>query len=406
MSKKICMILDHVFPPDIRVEKEARALIEAGFEVHLLCRRKGSEVLSEQLSGIHIHRFEYNPPKNMGGHYLSYYFLFVDNRWLKNIKATINRIEPDFFHVHDLPLVKTCLKAAKAENIPVIFDLHENWPEALKVLKKPRSSSKITWLRDRIRNQLFFNPSRNKKLESLCIRDAEHLVVVVEEQKDRLTKEGVSENKITVVKNSEDMSFFKSILLDKTVQNQYEGKFIISYVGGFSFARGLTTLVKAFSHVCQKMENAHLLLVGDGEDKVNLERLAKNLGISENVSFTGWVDFRLVPTYISISNVCVIPHESSGHTETTIPHKLFQYMGLAKPLVVTDVSPLKRIVEEIGSGLVVESGNATEMAEAILKLQDNSLSATMGQRGKEAVEKKYNWATDANELISLYQNIS
>ena len=55
---KIVMFLNASFPSDIRVEKEASALLESDFEVHLVCARKIGEQLSEVVDGIHVHRID------------------------------------------------------------------------------------------------------------------------------------------------------------------------------------------------------------------------------------------------------------------------------------------------------------------------------------------------------------
>ncbi|HII03049.1 TPA: glycosyltransferase family 4 protein [Methanosarcinaceae archaeon] len=137
-----------------------------------------------------------------------------------------------------------------------------------------------------------------------------------------------------------------------------------------------------------------------------MKDLCKQLNIENDVIFTGWVDFSLVPSYIKASDVCLVPHHSNGHTNTTIPYKLFQYMSMEKPIIVTDCPPLKRIVEETGSGLVIPSGDYNKMAEAVVSLYENPESSKMmGENGKKAVEEKYNWKSEAEKLCALYKKI-
>ena len=80
-------------------------------------------------------------------------------------------------------------------------------------------------------------------------------------------------------------------------------------------------------------------------------------------------------------------------------------MGMGKPVIVTSVKPLKRIVEDAQCGLVVESKNSKEMAEGIIKLKEPSLAKELGCNGKLAIKDRYNWKHDERRLLSVYQNI-
>jgi len=104
--------------------------------------------------------------------------------------------------------------------------------------------------------------------------------------------------------------------------------------------------------------------------------------------------------------VCIIPHVSNEHTETTIPHKLFQYMYMRKPVVVSDCRPLQRIVMETNSGAVFKSGDEFDFARVILQLFENDLlRKQMGENGNRAVIGKYNWENSSRSLIGLYSNL-
>jgi glycosyltransferase involved in cell wall biosynthesis len=81
-------------------------------------------------------------------------------------------------------------------------------------------------------------------------------------------------------------------------------------------------------------------------------------------------------------------------------------MAMAKPVVVTDVAPLARIVRETESGLVVPAGEHAAMADAIRELRgDADLRAELGRNGRVAVENEYNWDRDASRLVSVYDEV-
>ncbi|MDZ7345428.1 MAG: glycosyltransferase WbuB, partial [candidate division KSB1 bacterium] len=90
--------------------------------------------------------------------------------------------------------------------------------------------------------------------------------------------------------------------------------------------------------------------------------------------------------------------------DSTIPHKLFQYMLLEKPVLVSDAAPLKRIVEECKCGKVFRSDDPKHFSDMIQTLYESSES--YGANGKRWVEKKYNWENTSKNLITLYSSIS
>ena len=89
-----------------------------------------------------------------------------------------------------------------------------------------------------------------------------------------------------------------------------------------------------------------------------------------------------------------------------IPHKLFQYMAMRKPIVATDCTSLKRIINECECGVIITSGDHKKIAEAIISLYNNKKCARkLGENGKEAVVKRYNWKIEAEKLRKLYEGL-
>jgi len=401
---RICMVLESYFPPDIRVEKEAKALISAGYEIYLLSLGKKGMPERENINGINIIRIF--PPQNFLGKAwrYSWFSIFFDNPlWKRCLQNVIKQYEIDIVHVHDLPLVKTAISVAKKFDIPVIADLHENYPEAVKAWRKRKMG-----LKSKILNAV--NPVwRWKRLEKSVLQRVDRVITVVDEAKEHYVNDcGIPPQKVTMVMNTEDLEEFDKLSVDKSLIKKYENNFVISYIGGFGPHRGIDTAIRSMPKILKEIPDAKLLLVGgmNSEYERYLKKLCKDLKVENIVEFTGWVDFSLVPSYIAASDICLVPHYASGHTNTTIPHKLFQYMAMRKPVIVTDCKPLKRIVEECKCGIVFPSGNHEKMAEAVIKLYKNIDYARMlGENGRKAVETKYNWKNEAKKLIELYSNL-
>ena len=412
----ICMVLDSYFPPDIRVEKEARALLKAGHKVVVLSLKRKGRAWVENVDGIEVVRISY--PKGFPGMVLKhrFYRTFIDPYWEKAIADVTRYYKIEAIHVHDLPLVKTGLSVAKRFRIPVIADLHENFPEALRVWRKeerfPAELSINQWRKylKKVTARLLAPIGRWRKLEVAVLRKVNKVIAVVDEARIHYIKYcKLPLDKVMVIMNSVDLSLFNEQKVNTSVVAKYSKNFVITYVGGFSPHRGLDVAIRSMTKVLKEIPNAKLLLVGGKGHKwyeEMLRRLCRKLKIENSVEFTGWVKLNDIPSYIAASDVCLIPHYKSDHTDTTIPHKLFQYMAMGKPVIATNCRPLKRIISECKCGVIIPSGDHERMASAIITLyNDKEYARRLGENGKEAVIRRYNWEIEAKKLRKLYEEL-
>lgn len=390
MAKRILMILQSEFPPDVRIEKEGRTLLQHGYEIHLLCNKfKESGDVRELINGIHIHRISVVSKSNKVNKLLN--MPFPGNyRWYNFIKEKIGEIKPDIIHVHDLPLMMTGIKLGRKFNIPVIFDRHEDYPEALRM-----------WKQSGIVAKTIKHPAVVQQIERYSVRNADHILVVIDEAKEKLEKMGISGEKISVVSNT----VVETDYIESPYQKN-ENAITIVYTGTFSPSRGLETAIEGMVHVKSDLPESRLVLVGDGADKSvkeNLEELARNLNLEKDIIFTGWATRDVMWDYIRKASVCIVPQPSHPFTNNTIPHKLFEYMLYGKPVVVSDAKPLKRIVGENNCGTVFKSRSPESFAQAVIDCYRNK--ENFGLNGKNAVKNKYNWETDGKTLIHAYENL-
>lgn len=397
----ILMILaDRSFPPDIRVEKETLSLSKAGHTVVILSAMKGNQPNLDQWQGVKVIRIK--PPRGIARIVNTSRRLidFYDHHWGIQIESAIRNDSIEVLHVHDLPMLGTALKVGKQSQTPVIADLHENYPAALKYYQNEDSSYK------NLIKRYYYHPERWQDYENRCVNRADHVLVVVEEARKRLLSQGIPAQKVTVIENNVDIERFQSFGLDSELITRYEDRFVISYIGGFGGRhRGLDTAISAMPYVLNEIPGALLLLVGEGYIKTKLEEMVADLSLQDHVQFIPWQPFHRVPSYIAASQVCLIPHQANPHTETTSPHKLTQYMLMGKPVVVSSCKPLHRIVNEHACGLVFKAGDPFDLANVLTQLRDPILRQRLGDSGKAAVYAGLNWETTASDLIKIYDQI-
>lgn len=106
------------------------------------------------------------------------------------------------------------------------------------------------------------------------------------------------------------------------------------------------------------------------------------------------------------SAVCISPLLRNLHHDTTYANKIFQYMALAKPLLVSDATAQKNIIIEAGCGLVHEAGNTEEYVKNMITLyQDPEKRSKLGALGKEFITQKFNWEITGKTLVKLYEDL-
>jgi len=407
MSKNILMVLDAAFPPDIRVEKEASSLMAGGYTVTLLC--PATQQLPKEASWNSM-RILRNVRFGPGGSLRKLDILiagmaFVSPSWKQAIREYARSERPDAVHVHDLPLVSTALSAVRGLGIPVVADLHENYPEAVREHEGLRGRG----LRAAVKGYLYDYPRWTRQEGEACAR-ADRVIAVVEEMKDRLIRQhGLDPGKIVVVTNTEQMTFVDQAEVDLEIVRRYEDTFLLLYIGSYGPHRGLETVIDGAALLRKSIPNLRVAIVGKGNPKFDeqLKILIDGRSMADIVDLVGWQPFSKVYSYMKAATVGLVPHHRNEQTDNTIPHKLFQLMMTGTPLLVSSCRPLARVVEATGAGRVFEASDAEDFAEKTLSLYlDNKARAAMAERGRSAtLNGPWNWESTCGALLDLYDKL-
>jgi glycosyltransferase involved in cell wall biosynthesis len=384
------MLLQSEFPPDIRLEKEIRSLILNGYDVLLLANSFTKKILPDFQFGKVI---RINAPfKNRKLNYIVNFPIVFNPRFLFFVIRQSLKYKPDYLHTHDLPMAPFGFIVKKILGIKLIVDMHENYPAALKAYKKKGLMPKI-----------FKNYKIARVIEKFSCKVADRIIVVIEENKSRITEYGIDEDKVIVISNTVDLKSFKMNYPSENLVKKYTNRFVILYTGFITFNRGLDIPIMAMPKILQSIPNALLILVGTGDGKTYLQNLTSELRINESVEFVDWPGHDLLSNYIHLADVCMIPQPSIESNNTTIPHKLFEYMSMSKRIIVSDATTLKRIISETECGVYFNSFDPDDFADKIIKIR--GIKINMGENGRKAVESKYNWDNDSKKLIMLYDTI-
>jgi len=141
------------------------------------------------------------------------------------------------------------------------------------------------------------------------------------------------------------------------------------------------------------------VLVGDGPDRGALESLARELGLSDRVTFAGVRED--VDAWLRGADVFVL----SSRTEA-FPNVVLEAMATGLPVVTTDVGSVREMVEPGVSALVVPAGDDPALGAAISRLaSDPSLRDAFGRRGREIVEARFRFETTCAQREALLEEL-
>lgn len=406
---RICMLLNAVYPTDIRLAKEAEALAAAGHSVYILSESDDGLPDREEVGSATVIRRPFQDAyAGLDGLLAGVRTLTTNvvDAWTRALDDIIPAEGIEALHAHDLPMVHTALSSGEKHDLPVVADLHENWPEAVKQYRRSGSLDDFTNLRY-VAKRLIRPASRWKRIERDAVQRADRVIAVTNEAVDHYVEDcDIPRSKVHVVPNYVSLQTFD----DAEIRDVgFGGEFVVSYVGTLGGPhRGLDAVVRAMPALIDTVPNARLLIVGDGPAyRSRLESIVSDLGIEEHVTFTGRVPFDDVPSYIAASDVCLVPHQATEHTATTVPHKLFQYMAMSRPVVVTDVGPLRRVVDDSDAGLVARPSDPASFAVALVELAtDPERARRLGENGRRAVEDRYHWDVAGEAICDCYRQLS
>ncbi|MDX1440046.1 MAG: glycosyltransferase, partial [Rubricoccaceae bacterium] len=182
-----------------------------------------------------------------------------------------------------------------------------------------------------------------------------------------------------------------------------------AYVGGITRVRGLFEMVSAVQQLPDSY-NTTLALAGPffpSKLRSELNEVLASDGSNKRVEILGYLTRDAVSELLNKARIGIVTlHPTEKYVES-YPTKLFEYMSVGIPVVASNFPVWREIVENAKCGLVVDPLDPTAIASAIRWLFDNVQEAKrMGERGRVAVEEKYNWALEGEKLLELYRRLN
>jgi L-malate glycosyltransferase len=163
--------------------------------------------------------------------------------------------------------------------------------------------------------------------------------------------------------------------------------------------KGITDLLQAVRLVLEKDENVHLVLTGEGSYREEFTRLAEEWGIGDHVTWTGLsTDPFSEGVYDAADIVCQVSRWQEAFGQT-----IAEAMACQKPVIGTRVGGIPELIEDGGSGYLVDAGDVEAIANRILMLLGNrELRERMGQKGYMIARAKFDLKQNVRRVLDLY----
>ena len=227
----------------------------------------------------------------------------------------------------------------------------------------------------------------------------DRVVAVSEDIARKLAKIGVPKAKIQVVANGVDRRFAPG---DRAATRRRFGLpaegCIVLFVGLLVPVKGLEILVEACARIAG--EKPLCLLVGEGPQQLDLQRIAAERGIADQLRFVGRRSTDEIPAWMAAADMLVLPSYSEGR-----PNVVLEAQACGLPVVATRVGGTLELVRDGVTGLLVESGDAQGLAEAVERLRsDRELCQSLSRAGIEQA-RTMTWAASADQIATIYQDL-
>jgi glycosyltransferase involved in cell wall biosynthesis len=366
---KICH-LTTVHPPfDTRIfHKEAKSLAKAGYLVTLIAKHDKEETID----GVKI--LPLKTPRNR--------ILRMTKTLLECYRKAV-KVDADLYHLHDpeLLLATIPLRLFKKK---CLFDMHENVPKS--ILTKQ-------WVHPAIRKIIF---SLYKLMERILLFK---LPVVLAEQ-SYLEDYEWAKKKIVV------QNYPLSDELLKIKEKKYD-EFSIGYIGGVGLERGSIATLESLGVLKKRGLSIRWECIGPVQEKHRtklIENIKKN-NLS-NVYLRGYMPpsegWKIIARcHVGLAILSPIPNYVKS-----FPTKMFEYMALGIPVIVSNFPLYRSVVEKENCGLCINPEDPYELANAIEWMFKNREEAIkMGERGREAVRNIYRWENEMEKLLEFYNEI-
>lgn len=393
MTRHILILVENLpVPFDRRVWQESRALVEAGYQVSVICPMGQDEFQEPEIviDGVRILRFPLRPATGDPKGYLREYGLALWHTWRLtrrvNARSRVDVVQacnpPDLLFLVALSL--------RRQGTRFVFDHHDLVPE-LFLSRFPGSGRTLHAVA--------------RLLERVTFATAHGVISTNESYRQiALERGGMREADVVVVRSGPDLDDFAPLAPDPSLRRGKQH--LLAYLGVMGPQDGVDYALRALAQLrlARQAEDVHCIFMGDGDARHDMMRLSAELGLDDMVEFTGRVPDEFVRRCLSTADVCLSPDPKSPLNDLSTMNKVIEYMAMSRPLVSFDLKETRVSAGEAALYAPADD-EAVFAAQIQFLLEDEPLRESMGKLGRARVEDQLNWGRSRDALVGFYQRL-
>lgn len=365
---KILQLLDamDIKGESILILQLARKLMINGHDVIVVSN--GGSLLSE-LDKSQIRHIELEKYDNTQNNFFKHIF---------EVTKIIDREKPDIIHAHNDYFAFISAIAARVSNV--------------------RPKPNVIWSIHTIRSGM-----EHYVCDKYISTYFEALTAVSENIKEEIVKHGIKKEQIIVLPNAIEI---EEKLLSKEFRQEFLKKYnldngvkIIGTVSRLDPLKGIQYLIKGFKRVKEELGDVFLVVCGSGDYKKELELIVHEMGLSENIIFTGFIRDRL--NVINLFDIFVLPSSKEG-----LPISVLEALSIGVPVIATKVGGVPELIKNDDTGILISPYSEDEVSSALFKILKNpELREKIARNGKKFVQEKFNFTNIYKKIEKLYTEL-
>lgn len=371
VRQRVVMVRSQPIDPDVRIEKEAKALSLAGFDVIVLGWGKSGRksIRLEKRSGYLIRRFQFRAPWGRKvAFFLPFWWIFETIWLLKN--------QWDIVHAADFDTLVPALICAKIKRKHIIYDIFDYYADSIPLPHCLRSLL--------------------GRFDRYLMNFVDKLIVVDPSRLEQLNKN--NDSTVAIIFNSPS----DQLIAQKPNANfaPKHDSFTIFYAGVLAVDRDVISVIQG----SMEFDDVYIEIAGYGYCESEIKEACNKYPRSRFLGAISYIS--VIEKTLEADLLFALYDPKIPNNKYASPNKLFEAMMCGKPILVNDGTNMAKIVREEECGLVVPYGDVDAIKHAILTLKnDPALCKRLGENGRRAYETKYSWDIMEERLLEVYRGL-
>jgi glycosyltransferase involved in cell wall biosynthesis len=326
-------------------------------------------------------------------------------RWLLELTRYVPEAVFELFELgYNIPALWRLRRTVKSKQIDMIYERYSLFMFATVWWSKRNNTPVILEINDsclvhRVR-PLFFK-ALARKIECWIFKNATGLVFISGHFQQVALQQYQQIAPSVVSPNGADLDQFvinEAAAADLRASLGIADKVVLGYVGAFVHWHGIDWFVDLIVEKIKDYPQLVLLLVGDGVCFEPIKQRIAQAGVTSQILLTGRVEHNEIATYIGAMDFGILPDSNDYGS----PMKLFEFMAMAKGMVVPDFSPVVEVVSDNETGWLFPANNRQACIDRVLQLvAEPTQQRQVGQNARRYIEQHRQWKHNAEQLLSL-----